>query len=337
MILIHTDLAGVVIGGSQMVTSDHLLYTVIWHIISDEVARVSVPFFFFFSGFLFFSGLSSFSISAYWSKLKGRFHTLVVPYIFWNVVVILLFLALQILLPSLTSGAHKPILDYTFIDYLHAFWDGSDGYPICYQFWFLRDLIVTVIVSPLIYLLVRYLKMAGVLILGVAWFIGLTAMPAVSLVAFFFFAAGGWLRLFEYDFTADTMKARKWSGLLYLSILVVNTFLWHYGSGIYLYMRNCGILIGMAAVIGWTAYGLQRERIHTNDTLSGSSFFIYAYHGMLIALLGKLWVKFLPLTEGMLLLGYVLLPAIILTIGIGIYELLRHYFPRLTSVITGGR
>lgn len=336
--MIHTELHEVVIGGEQMVTSDHILYSVVFHLFSDEIARMAVPLFFFFSGFLFFSHLSPFSFSAYQAKLKKRFYSLVVPYLFWNIVVLLLYVAMQVFIPGLASGANKPVIEYTFTDYLHAFWDRAEGKPVCYQFWFLRDLIVTVIISPLVFLLIRYLKTAGILILGIMWISGFPAMPAgLSSVALFFFALGGWYRISGHDFATDTMNIRKWTGGLYLLVLIINTFLWFRESAIHSCMHKCGILIGMAAVVGWVTYGLERNRLHTNAVLSGSSFFIYAYHGMWIALLCKMWVKFLPVTTGTLLLGYVLLPMIILAIGIGAYVLLHCRFPRLISVVTGGR
>lgn len=59
---------------------------------------------------------------------------------------------------------------YSLTDWLDAFWSINGGCPICYQFWFLRDLIVMILFSPLIYILVKYFRWFSVFVLGVLWY-----------------------------------------------------------------------------------------------------------------------------------------------------------------------
>lgn len=335
-VLGHAELHNYVTGNVWAVSSNHDLYFIINHIVHYEVTKMPVPLFFIFSGYLFFIGLNPFSFSVYGDKLKKRFRSLLIPYLFWNLVVLSLYLALKVILPSLPSDA---LLDYTLVDCLRTFWavPGTD-HPLCYQFWFLRDLMMAVILSPLIFLIIRYTKVAGVVLVSFIWFIGWPIMPTgFSSIAFFFFVLGGWLRINMCDFVSIAMRVRKMTGMLYLLILAVNTLLWYQDAPIYFYMQKLGILVGMVAVIGWVGRGLECRQLHTNAVLSGSSFFIYAYHGLWIALLGKLWVKLLPVTTGTLLLGYVLLPSITLAVGVGLYVLLRRWFPRMIAMATGGR
>ena len=146
VVFIHAGLEGVVIGGNVTVHDGQFpIYESVYHVITNELARVSVPLFFFISGFLFFYR-TDFSMKAYGQKLKKRVRTLLVPYVFWNAAALLAFVTIQIFMPSLTSGNNKPILDYGLPDYLDLFW----GHPISYQFWFIRDLMVVVLVSPLV-------------------------------------------------------------------------------------------------------------------------------------------------------------------------------------------
>ena len=59
--------------------------------IVKQITEIAVPVFFFFSGFLFFQ---CFKIEDYGKKVKNRFFSLVVPYVFWNVVSTLYFVIL---------------------------------------------------------------------------------------------------------------------------------------------------------------------------------------------------------------------------------------------------
>ena len=62
----------------------HPYYSATRHILSDIIARIAVPIFFLFSGFLFFYQTGNFNKDIYTTKLKKRFKTLLVPYLFWN-------------------------------------------------------------------------------------------------------------------------------------------------------------------------------------------------------------------------------------------------------------
>ncbi|MGE8423011.1 MAG: hypothetical protein ACN6PI_09285, partial [Sphingobacterium siyangense] len=49
-----------------------------------------------------------------------------IPYIFWNLVVLFfLFLAQAFLAESLVSGENKPIVSYSVQDWIWSFWDTS--------------------------------------------------------------------------------------------------------------------------------------------------------------------------------------------------------------------
>lgn len=97
---------------------------------------------------------------------------------------LLLFLAQQCM-PELTSGQNKAVTDYHWTDWLNLFWSHRDGRPVCYQFWFIRDLFVVMLLSPLLHLLLRRLRWAVVGLFGLLWvFNGWYAVPGLSITAF---------------------------------------------------------------------------------------------------------------------------------------------------------
>ena len=86
------------------------VYSLAAYIFSDNLGQIAVPLFFFMSGYLFFYGNGGgFGWRGYLVKLKKRCRTLLVPYVVWNVVYALCFLAAQEFFPEAMSGRIKPL------------------------------------------------------------------------------------------------------------------------------------------------------------------------------------------------------------------------------------
>jgi len=337
VVFIHTNLTDIMINGTLLVNEGQFpIHDLFRHVMTNELARIAVPLFFFISGFLFFYR-SDFSLAVYGMKLKKRIRTLLIPYLFWNIIVFLLLLLTQLFLSSTTSGRNKLISDYSWLDWLNLFWEHREGMPICYQFWFIRDLIFVILCSPAVYYFIRYGKIFSLIILGVLWTFGLWfKVPGISITAFFFFSFGAWFSINKRNFTID-FKPILWPAtILYMMLLVAGTLLWYNKVTGYSFLYNIGIVVGLVAIVAWTAYGIAKKRLCVSAFLAGSAFFVYAYHGMPIALITKYWVKlFQPASEITMLAGYFLIPLFIVGVGIGVYAGLRKYFPAFTGLITG--
>lgn len=337
VVFIHTNLLR---GDSSLVAgSSYPVYNILRHIVSDEIARIAVPLFFFISGFLFFLH-ADFSLSVYKSKLKKRARTLLFPYLFWNVLVWFLFFLLQNFFPTLISGNQKQISTYTLLDYLGIFWDYKGGMPICYQLWFVRNLLVVVLCTPLVYCLIRYLKCWGVLFLGILWCLGMGEhIVGLSSSAFFFFSWGAWFAIGKRDFVSYFKPWRKSVLMLYLAVVLLNTVIWWFRDFVSIpFLLNVGIILGMITVLAWTAYGIEKQQLRCNEFLAGSSFFVYAYHGVTIDFFIRQWLdKVYPSTEFTMILGYILIPFGVVALGVVAYAILHRLFPRFAGLITGGR
>lgn len=339
VVFIHSDFNDLMVNGTLLVSAGQFpIYDSAYHLVSNELARIAVPLFFFISGFLFFYH-SDFSKKTYVAKLKKRSKTLLIPYVFWNLLVASLLLAVQLLFPSITSGRTGRLIDNSWLDWLGLLWTYRDGYPVCFQLWFIRDLIVVVLFSPIIYYLLKYCKVLGIIALGSLWLSGLWQdVPGFGVTAFFFFSLGAWFSISQRDFTVDFSSMRWTATLIYVALVALDTWLWNSQVTDAPYVKKIGIIVGIVTVISWTAYGIKENRIQPNAFLAGSSFFVYAYHGMFISFVIKCYAKLLfPIEEWMLLVGYILIPLLTVGIGVCIYALLRKYFPTLTALITGGR
>ena len=348
VVLIHSYFNEVVINGVDLMADGHFpIYTQVSYLFSEILSRIAVPLFFFISGFLFFYKVSAFTKSVYFQKLKKRVRTILVPYVLWNLLVALLFFLTQSCFPELTSGRNKLICDYGISDWLWTFWNTNminpsitrDGgaYPICYQFWFIRDLMVVMIFSPLVYFLVKRLRHYAVLCLGMLWLFGWWFdVVGFSSDASFFFSAGAYFSIHRKNFVEAMKPFWGVSAILYVLTTVMELCLKEVSW--YSYLHQIGILIGIVAIVTLSAHLLRKGTWHTNAFLSDSSFFIYAYHAMPLAFSVKLLFKMIqPHTDGMLLALYVVCPLVTILIGLLLYYLLRKFLPQLTSVLTGGR
>ena len=143
------------------------------NIISQGIARVAVPLFFLLSGYLFFLGFH-WSITKYKKKLLSRISTLLIPFVFWNCLILLLLAIAQELqsFQSFFPGNDKLISTYGMFDYLNALF-GFNRFPVSYQFWFIRDLVVMILLVPIVQLMLRLCPVSFLGIIAFFWFFNL--------------------------------------------------------------------------------------------------------------------------------------------------------------------
>lgn len=209
VVLLHSTMTDVVINGTLMVdVAAYPFFRSFSYLFSEVFSCIAVPLFFFISGFLFFYRSDGFDGRTYAGKLKKRARTILVPYVIWNLLIIVFYLFAELLFSGLTSGRNKPVADYSVADWFWAFWNTQHinpevrgAYPINYPFWFIRDLMVVMLFSPLVYFLVKRMKHYAVIVLGALWMTGCWfGVSGFSLDAFFFFSAGAYFGIHKKSF-----------------------------------------------------------------------------------------------------------------------------------------
>jgi hypothetical protein len=301
--------------------------------VKQALSGLAVPHFYLFSGYLFFYKMD-FSFFGYLKKLKNRIKTLLIPYLFWNVAVIILFFLTQTLMPGMMSGANKLIAEFSMMDWIAAFWNHFAGVPINGPLWFIRDLMVVVLCTPLIFGVIKYFRLYGIIVLGILWYFGfLFSIPGFGITPFFFFSFGAWFSINKCNFVQDSNHRYYYVFMLVYPVLAL-TDLFTKGVEWNTYIHLAGIL----CITSLTAHLLNRGYLHTNKFLPRASFFVYAFHGMPLALIIKYGFKLLqPQSDASVLLLYFLCPVVTIIIGLLLYFSLMKYFPRFTNIITGGR
>ncbi len=303
--------------------------------ISDGVARLAVPIFFLLSGYFLFLN-TKLSWTIFLSKVKNRVKSLLVPFLFWNLFV-LAFLAFAQnfdLTKQYFSSSKVLIKDFTVFDYLNAMF-GLTTSPIAFQFWFIRDLMCLVLISPLIYFCLKSIPRIFLITLFLFFITETWHIYIPRINAIFFFSIGMYLAKRSNLFVFDNYGGKFI--LVYLIILTIDVFTKQFSFNYQIH--NIGILVGIPAAIYLTKYVTN----YTNSKnlfmwLATTSFFVFASHEPLLTIITKLtYVIIAPSSDIETLIIYFASPLITIAFSLLAYLILKRFLPQFTKIISGGR
>ena len=299
-----------------------------------------VPLLSMISGWLFFSFRDD-AGNALRGRIRRRFVSLYLPLVFWNA----LFLAVLLLL-SRADPAHKLLAELNIdfasagpLDYVNAVFGVTD-HPVGFQFWFVRDLFVTVLVSPLLWLLLTRAPLLGALFLGVAWIAGHDLWIFFRTDVVFFFYLGGWIRLRRMPVEIGARAALLFMAA-YVAMCAVRTLAPYVvdGDPFILQVMTRGMrLVGVLACWGLFQHIALTPMGGRVARFGGLAFFLHAAHYPLIAEVKLILWDLLPAeTQPWMLVHYVVSVLVTVAIGIGLGLLLTRAAPRAFSLLNGGR
>lgn len=296
------------------------------------------------SGWLFF-GFQDGERGAIGRRIRGRARSLLLPLVLWNLMTLAVALAAQAVVP--TSGFAQQFGLHAATagawDYVNAVL-GLTAVPIAFQFWFVRDLFVTVLCTPLLALLLRHAPVAGLVGLGAIWAAGFTLGIFIRTDVLFFFYLGALLRRRGVDPTIGagaTLALTAAYGVLVaaraLAPLVVDLGDPEQAMWVELATRLMRPL-GVAACWGLCLQLAGLRAAASLTALGGFAFFLHAAHYPVIALVKDVLWRVTPgATDGWLLLHYATSVALtVAVVWIGAVCLFR-LSPALYGVLAGGR
>ncbi len=316
-------------------------------VFSQHIAPIAIPFFFFISGYLFFKS-GQFSPDIYVKKLIHRLQSLLVPYLLWN----LLYLLLAIIIGLFANKV--PILgikfdEMLFGDGLKSFWDistikggSSIAAPIAIPFWFVRDLMVTMLLSPIIFFGVKLFIIFGgkrplvryVLFVAVIFGIGYCpSLPGLNPDAWLFFGYGAYYGIKKKEFIVAMLPYAFPAFIL----LVLTIILGYYFPNEFIYRLE--YVIGLVFGMSFTTIMVRSGTWYVNMNYANGSFFVFATHymflGCIVMFLGSgIWE---PQNDWLALLIYVLSVALVTVLSMLLYWLMRTRLPFTTYILMGGR
>lgn len=330
VIYIHARAGTVTFGDKTLVLRSQLVDTV-KAAISDGIARTAVPLFFLLSGYLLFHAQRTWSWNTFGDKLKRRFHTLVIPYLFWNALLYVVLLAAQATPLRVFFNSSGVIADMS-ADAQVRWVLGAQRYPIAYQFWFIRDLFLLVLAGPLLFFLARREVIAAMIIavLGTCWMIDWwpISVPAIEAILFFFVGIAAGLHSRDLFVGPPLLVSLSVYGALLAG------YLFSRGTAVESLVQHLLVLTGIFVALGIVRNLPARinERI---ASLAGASFFVFAVHEPITTTLLKISYRVLPPTPVVVLLAYLLVPVLVVAITLTLYRIAMALAPALTRRVTG--
>lgn len=334
-------------------------YFYIINFLSDVLPRIGVPLFFVISGFLFFYK-KDFDGNIYKQKLKTRAKTLLIPFILWNVIAIIWHL--KCFIPGLSSFYRPVEIQFSLTRILSTLFcnTGNNGiivtatssgsalgvYPIDVPLWYVRDLMVMIILTPILFFMINKARQWFIVIIGLLWFTSPIFLPKGNLIglyfemfitAAFFFCWGAFYSINKKNFVLCFQKI-KYAPVVYIPIAIADVLT--KGLEYNIFISKTGILVGVIAAVVVVSHLLEFNKVKVNSTLASSSFFIFSLHYLFIGEIGKFTFTMLHIPDNnpyAMLALYFAVPLFSIAVCFALYLLLRRYVPKLCNLLTGGR
>lgn len=312
---------------------------VLYIFFQEGICRLAVPCFFFISGFLFFNKLLDWSWNEWSRKIKSRVRTLLLPYILWNMIALLAFWAYD----NLHGGQVSLFQQLQHYGGIRIFWGvdggipvGSSVAPIDGPLWFIRDLIYFVLLTPFIYLFIKWTKFYGILAICILFLIVRRAVPEGMV----FFMIGAYFQLSRKNIIQIIWPHKKWLIILAVLLLIATCSLQDYSEYWGRFVKFFFLICGIASAFCISSWNMDKKEIIPNRFLPLSSFFVFAAHDILI--LRKVACPFVTRaipTDTLWgnIIALFLTPTLAIVICLGLFFLMQKILPRTTCVLTGNR
>ena len=298
------------------------------------LGETGVPGFFFISGYLFFL-----SKKTYIQKLNTRIHTLLVPYLLWNTILLSLYLiAYAAGYPQ--SINYRSIAEYGLIDYIRLFWDrgtydNGNFVPLLCPFWYIRNLLIMSLLSPLLYYIIRYGRVVFLVIVSVWWM--MTYHNAFIPQTLLFFSLGAYfsiLRINPLEWITNNKKLIVSLFTIFaLSDIAMHTI---YSTSINLQAHRLALILNIPVLLLLADFCVRRG--YTTQLLPSAAFIVFAVHYPIVVLLRKFCASQFATSSDLTHIVLYFICVIIATIvSLLFYLILDKYFVNVKNILSGNR
>lgn len=312
----------------------------VFHYITEMISHffcpIAVCWFFFFSGFLFYHNLEEGQFGSKWAlqKWNRRVHSIVIPYLLWNLlnILVILFITWLFQFVGIHINSNDPM---TSIRQGPLYWFITG--PIDYPLWYLRDLIGMSLLAPFFYYPTKkwpWATLAVLLLLYISsWKTWFFFLPTFSL-----FGLGAWMSIRKDNLIELCRKVRYPAAILSIPLLLVATAFYN-NQDLDKLFRLLFFPFGMVTFLNVCNELFDRPRWrNTMLKLTETAFFIYVVHEIYI--LG--WTKGLFLrvfgeTLAARWISYLFVPVVTAAVCLALFYLLKRIAPTALSFSCGWR
>ena len=313
---------GEVTEGFSLLTSEWDTYEFLKLLVSQTLVKVAVPVFFIMSGYLFFTNVETWNSQAYRAKMLRRLKTLLLPYLIWN---LLMAFKLRTFSWSIFWVFWCPAG-------IQTDWFGHEQLmtaPANMPLWFLRDLMVVSLLTPIIYIGVRKLGCWLMAVLTIFYLSGVCAFcPGLSAYAVFFFTLGAFLSIRRMDLL-ETFLRMEWPAYG-LSVILGVAMMLTYGMSVFSSLMLCFRLAGAVAVFCLASRILSTTARRLPSVVCDSAYLVYlAHYVFFFSFIDTAFFAAFGTSTTALSLHYLLAPLLKAAVFIAVYAAYRRIFHRI--------
>jgi succinoglycan biosynthesis protein ExoH len=297
------------------------------------------------SGWLMFKGFSE-TPAFYWGRLRSRSRSILLPMILWNLLTLCIFLLIFFVSPQsdiltiitydLSQLGPRMVADALV---------GLGRHPIDFQFWFLHDLFLTVMVMPILGFLLRRMPIVGIVVIGLSWFFDFNMWIFFRTDVLFFFFLGAYARVSEFDISRPMPRLGSILMAAFLGLAALRTvgpyfiddqsqigfILFDYGTRL---MR----LLGVVAIWLFAPIILNTSFGRIAASLGPIAFFLHAAHWPMNQFVKMVIGYAIPWRNDVTqLINYFATMVITVLLTFLLAKLLNGVAPKVFDIMSGGR
>lgn len=279
----------------------------------------------------------------YFLSLKKRIITVLLPSVIWTT----FWLVFAFILYSVgKSSGHFSFYDYGFSHF--SKWTIIDGIfgvrkePFAFQFWFIHDLILSILFTPLIYLAIKKMPLPYFLIVGSLWFIGWQPPFFFYLKVTIFYSLGIYLAQIKWQPKENIPYGYLWV-TTFIVLILLRIYLPNLFDGKMPYESMFEAVLRANGVVAVVSIALFLKRrlpaiFDWYSSHSGYAYFIFAAHFPTVILIKESLAKILG-SDSLLnqIILWVTSPVLTIAILIVLANIMSRYANQLFNLLNGQR
>ena len=234
----------------------------------------------------------------------------------------------------------KNFVDYSLIDCLRLFWDrgsydNENFVPLLCPLWYIRNLMIMSIISPLLYYIIRYVREVFLIIVAIWWIT--TPHNAFIPQTLLFFSLGAYFSIHEID-PLEAIYNRKRLVLTFFILFAIGDILSHVhiGTPINLQIHRLSLIFNIPALLLLGDWYVRHE--YTSKWLPNAAFIVFCVHYPIVVVLRKFCVAhFSDASDIIHIILYIACVVISTLLSLSIYQILNRYFPKVKNILSGNR
>lgn len=298
------------------------------------LSGVAVPLFYFISGLLFFKSINR--IKDCFLGIRKRIRSLLIPYIIWNLIFVGWYVVLAFT-PGVSRFVNSDMMSHFSVSHPMDSLEYLLIEPAGFHLWFLRDLMIYAVCTPLLYFLLRRYPWITLLLL-------FCVFGRITRCGITYFAMGGIISLhFSLEkFSSWLSRAVVIACVVLFLINAIMATMSAYSNVVgNPYCQQIANTAGILAI--WGLYDIKHNidgHCKFADVMmfvSKYSFFIYLFHEPAFNIIKKLSLRAVGINDWSLITLYLFNPFLMTLFAIAVAIVIKKLLPKTYAVIVGGR